>query len=71
MAAVSQAVYSQKKLLRLNTALGPWVWTDNAYSVILLPFNAQMAELVDASDSKSGSGNRVQVRFLFWAQGRR
>lgn len=27
-----------------------------------------MAELVDASDSKSGIGNNVQVRFLFWAQ---
>ena len=27
-----------------------------------------MAELVDASDSKSGFGNKVQVRFLFWAQ---
>ena len=26
-----------------------------------------MAELVDASDSKSGIGNDVQVRFLFWA----
>lgn len=37
--------------------------------VILQPdFNAQMAELVDASDSKSGIGNNVQVRFLFWAQ---
>ena len=29
--------------------------------------DAQMAELVDASDSKSGFGNEVQVRFLFWA----
>jgi hypothetical protein len=27
-----------------------------------------MAELVDALDSKSGFGNGVQVRFLFWAQ---
>jgi hypothetical protein len=27
-----------------------------------------MAELVDASDSKSGFSNGVQVRFLFWAQ---
>jgi hypothetical protein len=27
-----------------------------------------MAELVDASDSKSGISNDVQVRFLFWAQ---
>jgi len=26
-----------------------------------------MAELVDASDSKSGIGNNVQVRFLFRA----
>jgi hypothetical protein len=26
-----------------------------------------MAELVDAPDSKSGIGNNVQVRFLFWA----
>lgn len=26
-----------------------------------------MAELVDALDSKSGFGNGVQVRFLFWA----
>jgi hypothetical protein len=33
----------------------------------LLPV-AQMAELVDASDSKSGFSNGVQVRFLFWAQ---
>ena len=28
---------------------------------------AQMAELVDASDSKSGFRKKVQVRFLFWA----
>jgi hypothetical protein len=28
---------------------------------------AQMAELVDASDSKSGTRKGVQVRFLFWA----
>jgi hypothetical protein len=28
---------------------------------------AQMAELVDASDSKSGVRKDVQVRFLFWA----
>jgi hypothetical protein len=28
---------------------------------------AQMAELVDASDSKSGIRKDVQVRFLFWA----
>ena len=27
-----------------------------------------MAELVDASDSKSGFRKKVQVRFLFWAQ---
>jgi hypothetical protein len=31
-------------------------------------FIAQMAELVDASDSKSGTRKGVQVRFLFWAQ---
>ena len=36
-------------------------------SVILRPI-AQMAELVDASDSKSGVRKDVQVRFLFWAQ---
>ena len=29
---------------------------------------AQMAELVDALDSKSSSGNRVWVRFPLWAQ---
>gem|GEM_PF-2107088 len=29
---------------------------------------ARMAELVDASDSKSGFSNGVQVRFLFRAQ---
>jgi hypothetical protein len=29
--------------------------------------NAQMAELVDALDSKSGFRKEVQVRFLFWA----
>lgn len=28
---------------------------------------AQMAELVDALDSKSGFRKGVQVRFLFWA----
>ena len=28
---------------------------------------AQMAELVDAPDSKSGIRKDVQVRFLFWA----
>ena len=27
-----------------------------------------MAELVDASDSKSGFRKKVQVRFLFWAR---
>lgn len=31
---------------------------------------AQMAELVDALDSKSGYRKVVQVRFLFWAQTR-
>ena len=31
---------------------------------------AQMAELVDAPDSKSGIRKDVQVRFLFWAQER-
>jgi hypothetical protein len=35
---------------------------------LLLQSTAQMAELVDALDSKSGFGNGVQVRFLFWAQ---
>ena len=36
--------------------------------VILRPqINAQMAELVDASDSKSDVRKDVQVRFLFWA----
>lgn len=29
--------------------------------------DAQMAELVDALDSKSGFRKGVQVRFLFWA----
>ena len=33
----------------------------------MLP-QAQMAELVDALDSKSGYRKVVQVRFLFWAQ---
>jgi hypothetical protein len=33
----------------------------------LTPVPAQMAELVDALDSKSGSRKGVQVRFLFWA----
>ena len=33
---------------------------------LLLPL-AQMAELVDALDSKSGIRKDVQVRFLFWA----
>jgi hypothetical protein len=35
------------------------------HPVIQIP--ARMAELVDASDSKSGIGNDVQVRFLFRA----
>lgn len=40
----------------------------NPYICIpLIRISAQMAELVDASDSKSGIGNNVQVRFLFWA----
>ena len=40
-----------------------------AITYVCTPENeAQMAELVDASDSKSGIGNNVQVRFLFWAQ---
>ena len=29
-----------------------------------------MAELVDAADSKSAVRKDVQVRFLFWAQGK-
>ena len=33
-----------------------------------LKMQAQMAELVDASDSKSGFRKKVQVRFLFWAR---
>ena len=37
------------------------------FSVILQPI-AQMAELVDATDSKSVVRKGVQVRFLFWAQ---
>ncbi len=36
--------------------------------VPLIRIEAQMAELVDALDSKSCFGNGVQVRFLFWAQ---
>ena len=32
------------------------------------PIYAQMAELVDAADSKSAVRKDVQVRFLFWAQ---
>ena len=38
--------------------------------VTLLPsfLQAQMAELVDAADSKSAVRKDVQVRFLFWAQ---
>ncbi len=38
-------------------------------NVILQPqFSAaQMAELVDAADSKSAVRKDVQVRFLFWA----
>jgi hypothetical protein len=41
-----------------------------AITYVCTPENeAQMAELVDASDSKSGIGNNVQVRFLFWAPG--
>ncbi len=39
--------------------------------LILQPEIAQMAELVDASDSKSGVRKDVQVRFLFWAQKQR
>jgi hypothetical protein len=34
----------------------------------LLTYQAQMAELVDALDSKSGFRKGVQVRFLFWAR---
>ena len=38
--------------------------------VTVLPsfLHAQMAELVDAADSKSAVRKDVQVRFLFWAQ---
>ena len=44
---------------------GFWrVWN----SAVILHPQAQMAELVDASDSKSGTRKGVQVRFLFWAQ---
>jgi hypothetical protein len=35
--------------------------------IILFDENARMAELVDASDSKSGYRKVVQVRFLFRA----
>ena len=37
------------------------------YVIYLLRY-AQMAELVDALDSKSNYRKVVQVRFLFWAQ---
>lgn len=33
----------------------------------MLNAHAQMAELVDAADSKSAVRKDVQVRFLFWA----
>jgi hypothetical protein len=33
----------------------------------VIQLSAQMAELVDALDSKSGYRKVVQVRFLFWA----
>jgi hypothetical protein len=36
-----------------------------SYAIFL---SAQMAELVDAADSKSAVRKDVQVRFLFWAQ---
>lgn len=43
------------------------LWSGQTKCVILRPLIAQMAELVDASDSKSGFRKKVQVRFLFWA----
>ena len=39
----------------------------NGMRNIAAPNNARMAELVDASDSKSGIRKDVQVRFLFRA----
>lgn len=42
-------------------------WLNSCFALILQP-QAQMAELVDALDSKSGYRKVVQVRFLFWAQ---
>ena len=61
----SEEVLLQEK--NISIASGGVGW-----KTILQPFfEAQMAELVDASDSKSGVPQDVQVRFLFWAQPRR
>jgi hypothetical protein len=39
--------------------------------LITLHSKAQVAELVDAADSKSAIGNDVLVRFQSWAQNKR
>jgi hypothetical protein len=42
-------------------------WVKSLHLRPVIQVLARMAELVDASDSKSGIGNDVQVRFLFRA----
>ena len=53
--------FKKKYLSRVLERLEDW-------ANIAFQFNAQMAELVDAADSKSAVRKDVQVRLLFWAR---
>lgn len=57
-----------KRAWILNFLLRHFTITFATLPVIYLELSARMAELVDASDSKSGVRKDVQVRFLFRAR---
>ena len=59
---IDQASRGSKLLARFDLAVKL-----SAY-IFAAAFEARMAELVDASDSKSGIRKDVQVRFLFRAR---
>ena len=61
--AIHQVFIPHDKLARLFVPLAAINPDDTGWFLLASAPLAGMAELVDAPDSKSGSGNRVGVRF--------